>query len=492
MYFLTIKDMENLNKTIKQLSKERYEYILNEISGGRKTNPYLVLENAREKNLSDDEMRDLLGVNASAYYTLKSRLNQKVASLLAQDIDNPISGLLDQVKRVPALLYGTNKQVTITVLKDLEKQLKEYDLNNELIVVYKALVRLHRYSEDLNQYEKLYKMHVAFSLAVSKAEDLFYDFLKKLGYFLLSYNPVDLESVRNTRRELSNMKDLYDSHRLFVFYNIVRTYYICTVPHKKDSLKESADEILQVLDKIENITERYNLDIFYQNIKIVIDMLRFEFYINTESHQKADFYYRKVNPHIPELAQKHVMAFYVVQFLNSKIRKFLFDEHIETLTDIAPSLITHFDINQDETYHYLAYKRYLAVCKFYENDYAGAARHLNDIRNQLSLKQYHYEDVECKLFQALQYCLSGKSDLATNILNNIKRQIKDEGEMFSEKVNLFIKLLKTAIKFGDVRQKLKKLNQLWAQFQQLNEANAPSLLWYVKLNDGLFRLMGNQ
>jgi hypothetical protein len=483
--------MDKLNKTIKQLSPERYKYILEQISGGRRNKPYLVLVNAREKNLDDDEMREILGVNASTYYTLKSRLNQKVASLLARDIDNPISTLLEEVKRVPALLYGTNKTVTITVIKDLEKRLKEYDLSNELIVVYKALVRLYRYSEEYENYEKLYKKHVAFSLAVSKAEDLFYEFIKRLGFYLMSYDVSDLESVRASRRELSNISDLYESHRLFVFYHIVRTYYLCSAPHKRAELRDKESDIEQVLDKIDHIFDRFNLDVFYQNFKVIIDLQHFEYYTHIDNYSKADHYYNKVNYNIPELAQKHIMAFYIVQFLNSKILKYLKDNNISIITDINDRLVQNFDVDPDETYHYMCFRRYLAVAKFYQGDYAGAARLINEMRNEISLKQYQYIDTECKLFQALQYCILGRNELCANIINNVKRQVKDSDEAFREKVNLFVKLLKMAMKTADLRQKTKKMAAIWNSFQDLNDSSYPVFLWYVKLDERLLRIMAN-
>lgn len=203
--------MDTLTKTIRKLTDEDFAALLESVSPSKTSKPYIVLETVRKQDLSDSQMIDKLGVNPSTYYTLKSRLNSKVASVLARKIDNPISVLLDEVTRVPANLYGTNKVIAIRVLKELEKQLLEYDLSNELIIVYKTLSRLHMYSPEFDHYNRQYNKYVAFSLAGSKAENLFYDFILKTGVYELSRKEEDLEGVQAIMREMNNICELYDT-----------------------------------------------------------------------------------------------------------------------------------------------------------------------------------------------------------------------------------------------------------------------------------------
>jgi hypothetical protein len=102
--------MDSLIKTIKRLSEEDYRALLEQIAPNKHSKPYIVLESARHKDLTDSQMIEVLEVNPSTYYTLKSRLNNKVATILAKKVENPISVLLDEVSRVPANVYSTNKQ----------------------------------------------------------------------------------------------------------------------------------------------------------------------------------------------------------------------------------------------------------------------------------------------------------------------------------------------------------------------------------------------
>src|SRR5256885_16346067 len=148
--------METLNKTIKKLNEHEYQELLSAVAGRKNNKPYLVLESARQFNYDENTMMDKLGVNASTYYTLKSRLNEKIAQYLSNNVQNPISALKEKVAMVPAMLFGNDRDVSIRALKNLEKQLIEYDLSNELIVVYKALARLSMYNGDFDYYEKEY------------------------------------------------------------------------------------------------------------------------------------------------------------------------------------------------------------------------------------------------------------------------------------------------------------------------------------------------
>ncbi|MCB0848402.1 MAG: hypothetical protein KDC20_01380, partial [Bacteroidetes bacterium] len=76
--------MDILRKTIKKLTEEEYQALLEQVSGNRKNKPFMVLEASRSNDfVSDNEMMEKLQVNPSAYYTLKSRLNSKIAEVLS-------------------------------------------------------------------------------------------------------------------------------------------------------------------------------------------------------------------------------------------------------------------------------------------------------------------------------------------------------------------------------------------------------------------------
>ncbi len=482
--------MDVLNKTIKKLTEEEYQQLIQEVSGKKQNKPFMVLEAARKNDKEDSEMMELLAVNPSAYYTLKSRLNTKIAAILSKKVQNPIQSIMDEVSRVPAHLFGSNKEFSIRALIELEKQLIEYDLNAELMVVYKTLAQLHLFSEHYPYYESKLNRHIAFSLSVSKAENMFFLFIKKLGEYQLSMKESDLEEVIMMKRELSNICELYDSHRLFVVFNIARIYYLCNVPNKIDGLKSRELEVEGILQKMNQIFEKYPLDTFYQNIKGITDLLYFEYYQRTNNQVRADYYLQRINDAMPELIEKHIMQFFIVQFLRSKVLKYLQDGNLDSLTLYNERYENDLDIPSTDTYHYVWKMKYLSIVKFYQHDFHGAARKMNELRNELSMKQYIHTDIDAKLFQAFQYCALGDDSLCMQILSSLKRQISEQTEQFDSTKHM-MKLLKSALKPADYRKKIQKISELWNEFAKQNNACSNPVLSYIKMDDTILRKLSN-
>ncbi len=482
--------MDILRKTIKKLSDAEYQALLQQVAGKKKNKPYMVLETTRTRDdIDDTSMMDMLQVNPSAYYTLKSRLNSRIAEILSKKVENPIKDLMEEVARVPATLYAPNREFAIRSLIELEKQLKEYDMNYELITVYKTLMQLHLFHEDYEYYDKLYTRHVAYSLAVSKAEQLFYLFTKKMGIYLLTRDNEQLEEVILLKREISNIAELYESHRLFVLYSIVRIYYLCSIPEKRNELKSQEQEIETTLHQMRGIFEKYPLDTFYNQIKPVADVLQYEYYQKTNSQVRADHFLAQLNDLMLEWCSKHSMLFFVTQFLRSRIEKFLNDGNLEKLTELNTQLEQTFDSNTNEAYHYISFRLFISIGKFYTKDYHGAARTINDLRNAISMKHYLHADIECKLFQALNYCMMGEDSLCHQIIASLKRQIADVEHEY-ESTRIFIKMLKTAMKPSDYRKKIKRVNDLYNQFNETNNCPKP-VLSFLRMDENAIRKLTN-
>lgn len=481
--------MDTLNKTIKKLNESEYQELLSAVAGRKNNKPYVVLEAARKHNYSEGQMMEMLGVTPSTYYTLKSRLNERIAQYLSQNVNNPISALKEKVAMVPAMLFSNNREVAIRALKNLEKQLIEYDLSNELIVVYKALARLSMYNGDFDYYEKEYNRHVAYSLAVVKAEDLFYEFVKRAGNYQLSRDERDFEAVQTILRELTNISELYHGHRLFVLYNVVRIYYLSLFTTRTENLRALELEIDSLLQQIRKNFEKFELDTFYQSIRFLVDYLYFEYYQRTGNQVRADHYAKIISSGVADVATKPAFSFYVTEFLNSKVQQFLVNWKVEELTDVTADLESGFDIDINEPYPYIAFRRYLSVCKFYQGDYAGAAKVINNLRNDMSLKKFLYSDIESKLFQALQYSYMGEDGLCAQLLQSVKRQIPEDDKRYEPAIAL-MKILKAANKPEEFRRKIKKLAELHEQFRS-TITSSDSMLWFVKLDEPMLRRLAN-
>ncbi|RZL38711.1 MAG: hypothetical protein EOO96_02340 [Pedobacter sp.] len=449
----------------------------------------MVLEAARTKDYSDSQMIDLLQVNPSTYYTLKSRLNAKIASLLSKKVENPISVLMDEVARVPANLYGNSKEVSIRALKELEKQLLEYDLSNELIVVYKALAQLHVYSQaDFDYYSKLHNKYVAYSLAFSKAENLYYHFIVKIGIYELTRTEENLEEVREIMREMNNISELYQSHRLFVLYNIVHTYFIFTVAEKAETLQAKEIELDNTFQEIKNVFDKYPLDTFYAHMRFVTDFLYFIYYQKTGNFVRARHYYQKTSGSLVQISRQSMLNFHVIQYLQAKAQLAISTNDKELLTSLNDELSASIDIAKDETYLYISFEKYVAIGYFYGENYAATARHLNQLRNNINLKPYWHADTEIKLFQALQYCILGEEDLCLQIINSISRNLREDEKEEFRNIKLFVKICKTGFKVGEAKKKKIRIKTLWEEFKEVNTGH-DRILPFLKLNDDIINKM---
>ncbi len=92
------------------------------------------------------------------------------------------------------------------------------------------------------------------------------------------------------------------------------------------------------LQQIKKHFEKYELDTFYQSIRFMVDYLYFEYYQKTGNTVRADHYYKIINKDVPEIAFKPVFSFYVTQYLESKLERFLQNNNIEELTDLNADL----------------------------------------------------------------------------------------------------------------------------------------------------------
>ncbi len=396
---------------------------------------------------------------------------------------------MDEVTRVPAQLYGTNREFAIRALTDLEKQLLEYDLSSELIIVYKTLAQLNLYTEDYSHYMKLHDKHVAYSLAVAKAENIFYRFIHQLGLYLINRSEKDFDDLVMMKRELSNISEMYDSRRLFVYYSIANIYYQCSLPEKKEGIKAKESELTDSIKKIEGIFEKYNQDTFYQNIRFIIPYLYFSVYQQSGNQLQADIYYQQLKASLPEICNRHFHNYILIHMLNTKIDKYLTDRNESTLAELNSLLTTKTEIDLNEVFHQISFAKFIAVTHFYKKEYNEAAKVINKLRNNFPLKKYTLADVECRLFQALQYCIMGEDGLCNQIIASLRRQLADQEQEWIAAFT-FMKMLKNALKAVDLRKKIKRVQALWDQFQQENKGKH-AILQFVRMDDSIIRKMCN-
>jgi hypothetical protein len=435
--------MSKLKNIIKQLSTEDYSSIYDSLMESNAEKSAYLLKFMREKQLSDTKIMEELGVNTNAYYTLRSRLNQKIEEHLLQEMESPRTTLLKKVATINEILFTKKKAIAIATLKKLEKELLDYDLSNELTVVYKTLKKLQINTPDHFNYSQLYNRHVAYMLAIDKAEDLLAEYFKKYGNYLISYDENEKLGLTLLKKEVENVSNLYQSHRLYVYQSCINIFHrIYVEPYSKAEDEEPIEDILQ---KVENIFEQYQLDSIYYHLKLVFEYLKLEYYTFTSNTRKADKYYEEMVEVMPTLLTNYNLYTFSPQILLTSLQRNLRLDKEGSMYEENKLIFEDFEIDKYNIPQYIIYTTYRALACYYMDKYDEAAKWVNNLLNDLSLKKLPFTQMEIKIFLAMQYCLMRDYDLFNQLINSIQRQIRLMGKMDCTHVIVFTKMLKTSL-----------------------------------------------
>lgn len=471
--------MSKLKNIIKQLSNEDYTNIHdNLIFSGADKSAHL-LKFMREKQLSDTKIMEELDVNTNAYYTLRSRLNQKIEEHLLQQMENPRTDLLKKVSNISEIIYTKKRAISVATLKKLEKELIDYDLSNELTMIYKLLKRLNINHEDHFYYKQLYNKHIAYMLALDKAEDLLADYFRKYGHFFLTKEENIKFELVLLFKEIINVGKLYQSHRLYVYQSAIYVFHRLFVDENED-LGEEEEPIEDILLNVEKIFETYYLDSNYYHLKIVFEYLKLEYYNHYKVYKKAEKYYEDVNNNIGILISNYSLFTFPPQALLTKLSRSLRLDIERDLYEENKRLFDDMELDINDLPKTIIYQVYRALCCFYIDKYDEASKWLNKLLNEVSFKKYPHALVEVKLLLLLQYCMMDDFDLFNQLLSSIQRQLRALETENVEQTNNFIKLLKVSLnESGKIKAgKLKNIST-----RVYGGDNSFSLLNYIKIDD---------
>lgn len=472
--------MAKLKNIVKQLSEKDYVEIYDSLMESNAEKSAYLLKALRERQLSDSKIMVELEVNANAYYTLRSRLNQKIEEHLLQQMESPRTDLLRKVANLNEVLFTKKKTISIATLKKLEKELLDYDLASELTVVYKSLKKLHINSPDYFTYSQLYNRHVAYMLAVDKAEDLLAEYFKKYGSFYLSADDTEKLGLELLVKEMQNVAKLYDSHRLYIYQSCMIVFHKLFI-EKDDNMQHIGESIEDIFAHAQKIFETYNLDPLYFHLNLVFEFLRLEYYNHYKVYRQAEKYFEEVNDAASNLLVNYPTFTFSSQFLISKmernlrlgIERELYSENERIFADIE-----HDPLDVPKHVIYVVYR---ALASYYMGKIDEAAKLLNTLINEVSLKKYPFAQMEIKAVLALFYCLLHDFELFNQQSNSIQRQIRSLGKDECEDVLLFLKILKTATSEAK-KDKAKKINAIIAKFKEIRVGYfAPTSL--IKMDD---------
>jgi hypothetical protein len=478
--------MAKLKNIIKQLSEKDFKAIHDSLIESNAEKSAYLLKSLRERQLSDNKIMSELEVNANAYYTLRSRLNLKIEEYLMGQLESPRTDVLRKVANITEVLFTKKKAISVATLKKLEKELLDYDLANELTIIYKSLKKLNINSPDYFQYSQLYNRHVAYMLAVDKAEDLLADYFKKYGDYMLNGGEVEKLGLGLLMKEMQNVAKLYESHRLYVYQSCMYIFHRLFV-EVDDNMNQEGESIEDIFDKVQKIFESYHLDSIYYHINLVFEFLKLEYYNHYKVYRQAEKYYEEVNDACANLMVNYSTYTFPAQFLLSKL-----DRHLRTNTEAElyaenESIFIDYEIDTLDVPKHIVYTVYRALSSYYVGKFDEAARLINGLLNDVSLKKYPYAQLEIKSLLALQYTLMRDVELFNQLSNSIQRQIRLFGKDSCENIQLFLKILKISTSEAK-KEKAKKITAVIPRLNSLNVSYfAPTKL--VKLDDRFVNLL---
>lgn len=470
--------MLNIKAIINTLSREELTAISNKLTKSKANKFNALLNYYKENHLPDDEIAQELNVTANAFYVLKSRLFEKIQEHLLDKQVVPQTDILRNLTTIPNLLFETQPNISIAILKKLEKDLLENDMPNELTTVYSALKKLHLNSDKYYEYTQLYNKHVAYTLSVDKSEDLVSDFVKNLGNYYGSRDETLLEVFMLLKKEMSNVSRLYESHHLQVSKNILDASTAIFLP-LADAVTND-DPVEDILNITNKIISQYPRDRSYQYTVNVIAFLYFEYYTKLGLHKKADQYFGLLNVRLPSFLY---YTHYCVssKFLISKLERFVRLGIEDQLFEENKKKFEKYNPNKQDIPNYVNYVIYMAASSYYAGDAVGASKLLSCLLNDISFKNHVHFEIEVKLFLSLIYLFRDKYDLSWTLVRNTTRKIRDiNKDMSYDNAVVFASMLKTQnSQKSDVKGKLLQLRD---KFELLN--NGPKrMLSFLKMDD---------
>jgi len=457
--------MAKLKNIIKQLSDKDYQAIYDSLIAGNAEKSAYLLKAMRERQLSEQKVMVELDINANAYYTMRSRLSQKIEEYLVQQMESPRTDLLRKVANINEVFFTQKKTIAITTMRKLEKELIEADLVGELPTIYKLLKKLHLNSPEYFQFSQLYNRHVAYMLAVDKAEDVVADYFKKYGNYFLTGDPTEKLSLDLLTKEIHSISNLYESHRLYVYKSCMVIFHRLFV-EGEENLHQDEESIEDIFARVQDIFTRYNLDPVYYHLNLLFEFLKLEYYNHYKVYKQAERYFEEVNDAASNLLVNYPYYTFSIRFLISKLERALRLGTEGELHGELGEIFADFEPDVNNVPQHIIHSVYCALACYYSGKYEETARLLNNLINDVSLKKYPLAQMEVKALLCLQYCMLKDIDLFNQLSNSVQRNIRIIGKDACENILTFLKILKIAVSEAK-KEKDKKISALIPKFRSL-------------------------
>jgi hypothetical protein len=422
--------MKKLRKIVQQLSVKDFTQIKSALEKNSSENFLQVLIAYRDDNNTEEVIRESIGCSEGAFYVLRSRLLVKIQELLLSTNDAHKPNFLQDGTTLTQYLYEYPRETAIAILHQLEKIYINNDTPQELINVYSALKKMHYHSDKYYYYSQLYNKHIAYTVALEKAEDVLLNFNRTLANYFFSRTKDDAELLVVLKKEIRNIYSLNQSHRFELIKN-----FILIQSQLFTSIEQTDDQYVEILIKrCDQLVADYLEDKQIKYYTLVVNYFWFEYYFKTNQLKKALDYFEIVNKNYRTwlLLGNYCMAF---KFLFTKPQLLYKLNKIDELKE-EDLLVDNYDF-----YSAIALKFCKAITNMYHKKIDESIAILNELIRDISLHHFFHFEIEIKLTLAYLYINQKKREKADRLLKSLARKIGVDRKEDYQNALTFIKLL---------------------------------------------------
>lgn len=443
-----------IDKVIKQIKEQDFNSI-SETFKANKSEKFLQLFLMYRQGVDEEIIFNKLGISDAAFYTLKSRLIDKIQEYLYSSISDERVDLLKNVANIDRLLYKFPKDTATAMLLKMEEDLIKNDMQNELTLVYNALRKIYINSTKYAIYTQKYNRSVAFHLALDKAEVLVFEFNKELKQYYLNKEEDKKRLLIQYKRELNYLSTLYQSHHLLVFSKIVDIQFALYVNDPLEMLNDSS--VASSLQTIQDILLKYKNDKVYSYYDQMINILYFEYFSSLNLFKDADLYLERIldSSDNPTYCNRY---FFISTFFLTMIDHYTRQGFNHKLYETVNQL--DFFIDEDDVINNLLFEILTVGSFFYAAQYSKAIQYLNKILHGYSFKQMKKVEVELKLFLAYLYVLTGKVEYLDSLLRGVSKWVSEHPDEQDGLITNLIRLIKIYTNNKQRHIKIEKLSTL--------------------------------
>ncbi len=476
--------MDPLYKIIKQLSEEEFGDIYQNLTSNKADKSALFLKTIRESDNPVEDFLEKQDISASAFYVLKSRLNQKVESFLLNRLGDPKMEAIHKVFKVYDLIFNSPREISITTLKKLEKTMLDMDNPLVLMVVYRGLKMMHNNQEKTrSEYEKLYNQAVAFYLTTEKAIEAVMAFFRAYDRYYLGRKKTDFNELIKIIERVNNLNNLYDSQRIYICKSIIHLFarQFIDLPERVLDIMDSQEE---AFERCFQILENGQEDILFKNINLIFDFLRYAYFKRQGKADQERIYYEILDYKIEELLTSFNFGMECSQILFFKLERHLRENNLDELFSDHDEYLEKIDLEPNRVVTYVNFAMFQAYVAYYSRNYDNASRILYRLRNKVNLRKFPHMDAEVKMFLAFTYVLQDEVDLANQLILSLQRQMKKTHFQDYPHGKAFLKVLTNRLS-GRTSKRVQQVEKHLSIFREGN-VGMYAFLPYLDLEFALF------